>query len=1409
MRVRLLGPLELEAGNAGLGPRDRVVLSALAVRPGESLSAEQLADALWGEDQPATWTKVVHGCVSRLRRALGQQAIETRSGYRLCTDVVDLDRDDFEDLVLRGRQEASAGSPETAAALFGRALTLWRGRPFDELVDWLPGRLEATRLTELRFNVQEDLLQARLDAGEHHEVAAEGTVLVGEQPWRERRWEILALAQYRCGRQAEALASIRTARRSLNRELGLDLGSGLVALERSILGQDPGLAADHEARAVRSSCPWKGLTPYSLEDRDGFFGRASEIVAIGARLDRSPLLVLSGPSGSGKSSLMNAGLAPTLMRRGHRVASFTPGGDGPASMAAARAAVGGQPILLIDQFEELFTGGMTAAAVSAWLAELAAYAATTAPVVLTLRADQLAHVTLEPSFARLAEVGMHLVAPLSGEALRESIEEPANWAGLRLEHGLTDLLLRDAEHQPGALPLLSHALTETWQRREGKLLTVAGYRDSGGMRGAVAASADRVYESLSVPERSVLRGLLIRMVTLSDAGEPIRTGIPHETVADDPRRLRVMDLLVQARMVTSDAASYEVGHEALVRAWPRLRSWLDEDAAGQRIGRHLAVAALGWQSLGRVDSELYQGARLEGALEWAGGDGVDLTSLEEEFLAASTGRAQTELRLLEERAADQSRQNRRLRSLLATGAALLLVAVGAGLFAVDRGGAARHERDSARAAELVAQHEALVGRSLTLRGTNRAVAALLAVEAYRSQPDALADSALLGTFTESPGFLGYRRVPFGEVANADLIPGTMKAVIASGTRIAVIDLETGKAGAEFANEMPPETTYSQVRVSADGRRVAQLLVAGRDRGYCESYDALLEDNGFDCSTLLVYDTRTGGLLAGPILTPFTGGDVAINRDGSLVAVTGGLNGDVTVWNVSSGEQSSVVKGLPRPDGIFLYRDTGAVVFDRRGHLFLGSMAGPVRELDVRSMREIRRFDAPLMSSHNTLVITRSGMLLVAGQRGQAAFDLASGRQLWTVDSGAVDAEPCAFFTVAEAVDRFYCGNYFGLVEERDLADGQRTGVHLDPQLGTVGDIFVADHGRELVAFSYVAAVYSRWGLDGTGLAGRMVARGQKAVAGYDPSGDLLVTAPRDGPGRSQILDAHTGQRVSRLPMDGPVTWLSRSTLAVLGDAPGLVDVTSGEFRYSLALSDETGAVFSEPDGAHAWAAGRETNDGTSTITRFRVADGEQTADPAFTVNGYVQLVTPTPDGHSVIVTWQGGPHFSNTRFDVSTGEEEQSGLSDQARVVFAGDGLIVGTTLDGEVAEFSAVTLQQVASMPGARGAATSLQVSTDGSRVMITAPDQTVQIEDVASRARVGDPLSSAALNGTLEGWLRPDGRAVAVNGRYGVVEWSLDSDELAQSACTLAGRNLTRTEWNTYVGADEVYRRTCLEFS
>ena len=341
---------------------------------------------------------------------------------------------------------------------------------------------------------------------------------------------------------------------------------------------------------------------------------------------------------------------------------------------------------------------------------------------MTVRADRLAALSGHRPFARTLERGLHLLSGMGEDDLCSAIEGPARQAGLLLEPGLVDLLVQEVSGEPGALPLLSHALSQTWQRREGRTLTVEGYRATGGIQGAVARSAEQVFLGLDEDDRRAAQALLLRLVGPMTAGEPTRSRIPRRLVASDTRHEEIVELLVAARLVTSDGETVELAHESLAKAWPRLRGWLDADTEGQLILRHLAVAADSWEAMGRPDSELYRGTRLAQVREWHAASSADLTRTERDFLQSSQTLARTEARSAEERLREHARSNRRLRGLLIGVAAWLVIALIAGGLAVREGRRADAQATLATVRELAAASRAV-------RAENPELAVLLALEA--------------------------------------------------------------------------------------------------------------------------------------------------------------------------------------------------------------------------------------------------------------------------------------------------------------------------------------------------------------------------------------------------------------------------------------------------------------------------------------------------------------------------------------------------------------------------------------------------------------------------------------------------------------------------------------------------------
>ena len=313
MGIRVLGPLTVD-GSGRFGPHDRAVLQALATRPGHPVSADELIDAVWGDHPPASAAKNLQSCIVKLRKLLGQDTIETSPhGYVLAVPPDHVDAQEFEGELTRARELLTVGECDRVAFLLEHALGLWRGPAFADLGDWPPARREAERLDELRLEAQDMRVDAMLRSGRPREVLAEAQALVRAAPLRERRWELLVLAQYQIGAQGEALRSLRELRAVLSRELGIGPSAEMLALEQAILTQDPSLLVT-QARPGTAKCPWQGLRAYDVDDADRFFGRDEDVRTCLDLLATGSFAALVGPSGSGKSSIMRAGRAGRAAR---------------------------------------------------------------------------------------------------------------------------------------------------------------------------------------------------------------------------------------------------------------------------------------------------------------------------------------------------------------------------------------------------------------------------------------------------------------------------------------------------------------------------------------------------------------------------------------------------------------------------------------------------------------------------------------------------------------------------------------------------------------------------------------------------------------------------------------------------------------------------------------------------------------------------------------------------------------------------------------------------------------------------------------------------------------------------------------------------------------------------------------
>jgi WD40 repeat protein len=529
------------------------------------------------------------------------------------------------------------------------------------------------------------------------------------------------------------LPDFLSARTWVDLRRGIDGPESIQDLINGIKGVPPRAALTIEP--TPSDCPYLGLQTFNEGDARFFFGREADIQRLIEQLKGWRLLTVLGPSGVGKSSVVRAGLIPAL-RRGdlpgsqewqievHRpgalplselasqLARLAPGepiGSIRAQLASDRRTLarlgeaamsstspGERIVWVIDQLEEVFTLCHDEDEREAFIHNLL-HAATVPDgrtlVVLTMRADFYPRCAAFPELAAQMAGHQYLISPLSRDGLRQAIVEPARQVGLELERGLAKEILDDVHDQPGALPLLEHALKELWERRRGRLLTLEGYHESGGVREAIGQTADQVFRALTFEQQSLVRQVLLRLIRVDDASEETRRRVALADLAPSTGSPVGIELAVQPfverRLLTTSVDDVtgrpvlEVAHEALIGAWPELRGWIQAGRADLIERSQLIDDTERWRQRGRDESVLYRGLQLDRALQLRFSDVVTLNDDERAFVAAA-----------EELRERQQRNRRRVIQGIAIAVALFGVAIiGALIWALaERGNAIDNEQ---------------------------------------------------------------------------------------------------------------------------------------------------------------------------------------------------------------------------------------------------------------------------------------------------------------------------------------------------------------------------------------------------------------------------------------------------------------------------------------------------------------------------------------------------------------------------------------------------------------------------------------------------------------------------------------------------------------------------------------------
>ncbi|MEQ9032326.1 MAG: protein kinase [Aggregatilineales bacterium] len=548
--------------------------------------------------------------------------------------------------------------------------------------------------------------------------------------------------------------------------------------------------------------PYKGLGAFQAADAQNFFGRENLTQKLLKRLvdegEHNRFLTVVGPSGSGKSSVVKAGLIPALWRGDFpgsenwyiidllpgahpidelEVALFQITADKTINLREqlerdARGLVrvanmvlpddGSELLIVIDQFEEVFTlvnDEPERRHLLRLLRESVTDPRSRVRIITTLRADYYDRPLQYTEIADLIRDRVETVLPLSAEELEQAISEPANQQGVTFEDGLVSRIVSDVHYQPGSLPLLQYALTELFERRSGRELTLQAYHEIGGTGGALANRADEVYQEYAEEGQELIRQLFLRLVTLGEGAEDTRRRVERSELLEITSNKDLMDEVIDhyadSRLLSLDhdpgsrRPTVEVAHEAILREWERLRQWLNNSREDIRQQRLVAGAAEAWESGKRDNSYLLTGTRLEQAHKWCEKTELALTPLEKDYIRFSLEEAQAkelaQTRQLERESALERRSQTILRLLVGVFAVAAIVAIGLSIVAVNFGAEASRERDNAEENFLRAERIRLAAQAQIAldRGEDVRIPALLALRSLELGYSPEADGALL------------------------------------------------------------------------------------------------------------------------------------------------------------------------------------------------------------------------------------------------------------------------------------------------------------------------------------------------------------------------------------------------------------------------------------------------------------------------------------------------------------------------------------------------------------------------------------------------------------------------------------------------------------------------------------------
>ncbi len=1120
--------------------------------------------------------------------------------------------------------------------------------------------------------------------------------------------------------------------------------------------------------------PYKGLRAFQEADASDFFGREALVEQLLWRLSDSEtgsrFLAVVGPSGSGKSSAVKAGVIPALRRgalpksKNWYMLEIVPGTHPFEELEAALLRVAVNPpaslleifrederglvraikrilpgnndelLIVIDQFEELFTMVEDEAERSHFLKSLQAAASderSRLRVIVTLRADFYDRPLLYPDFGELMRKHTEVVLPLSAEELTRAISSPAERVGLKLEAGLAATIVSEIGEQPGALPLLQYALSELFERRSGRTLTLQAYHESGKVLGALARRADELYQALNESGKQAARQLFLRLVTPGEGSEDTRRRVQQSEIPGGDASQNVIERFGKYRLLTFDrdpatrVPTIEVAHEALIRQWGRLRGWIDESREAVRLQRRLTTAADEWFNANREPSFLLSGIRLEQFESWSKETDLMLSEREAEYLAASIAerekrQAEEEIRRANERILEQ-RSRQRLRALVAVMLVATIIALGLTGFAFSQQQVAQQNADMATVAQGEALNEAnnaataaadaeqkaaesrslalASGAQLALSGDNTDLAIALALEANRGGVPSIQTQRTLANAAYAPGT---RRIFAGHddrVLSVAFSPNGSTALSASTDHTLILwNVATGEMIRRFeghgdwvrAVNFSADGTMA-VSASADHTVILWDVATGEIIHHFEGHTGVVYDAVFNAdgtrilsasadTTLILWDAQTGEMIrrfegnADEILS------VAFSASG-FTALSGSRDSKVVLWNVQSGEPILTLEGHQGR--------VNSVAFSPDEQFALSGSEDRTLILWSFETGQIASRLTGHTAQIHSVAFSPDGQSAVSAGEDNVVI-------LWNLATGAVRRHFLGHTQVISGVSfspngrQLLSSSWDGSLRLWDISSGAEID-RFDEHIDSVNAVAFSPDGLAALSASTDGTLIE-WNLE----SGEVVRRfeGVSAVncAVFSSGGQMVLSGAED-------------------------------TLLTLWDANSGAVIRQFEGHSNAVLS-----VAFSPDGKTA-VSGSQDN----TVILWDVETGEQInrfIGHTFRITG----VAFSPDGKNVVSS-----SFDNTLilWNIDTGQSIRrfEGHTDWVRAVaFSPDGrFVLSGSSDNTLILWDAATGERIKRFEGHTAQIFSVAFSPDGRRAISASSDTLVIVWDIESGSELG----------------------------------------------------------------------------